>query len=405
MINFERWYQEQAVLLSNLPSKKQRYLYEHINWHAGCVGIVGPRGTGKSTMIKQFLQQSTLDGLYVSVDSPNFSNVSLFDFATEFHMQGGELLVLDEVHKYPGWSKHIKAIIDARPGLKMIFSGSSLLQINKQDADLSRRTVIHRLNGMSFREFLNFFHNINLPSFSLKDIFEGHESIAGDIHKKLGKTLKYFRDYLKIGHYPFSLEDPTSFRMKLANTIKEVLEVDLGFICDIKYDNVHKVKRLLLMLANTPPYELNKKYLSNAIDISRPTVDAYLLYLREAGLINIIKPEGRGHKSVRKKEKLLINNTNIMHAITSTPDVGTLREVFFANQIQNYYSGKDLFLPESIECAAKGDYFVGDAFIEIGGKNKGFSQVKGVERAYVAADDIEVGYGKKVPLWLFGMMY
>lgn len=408
MFDFDIWFSEQALILKKLTEEHHRYLYNKIDWASSCIGILGARGTGKTTIMLQYLK-SVYDGknnaLYVSVDNPRFQESPLHEFAAEFHKQGGEYLFLDEVHKYPEWSKHIKAIVDTRPELKVIFSGSSLLQINKQDADLSRRAAFYHLDGLSFREYLTLAHGINLPVVSYDNLITDHVAIATESHNTIGKTLKYFHEYLQVGYYPFSLQDKESFHIRLTNTINEVLETDMGFVCDIKYAKMHQLKKLLYMLATTPPYELKKTELSAVTGIDRVTLNEYLVYMREAGLLNLVKPQGSGHKPIRKSEKLLLNNSNIQYAISNKVDIGTAREVFFVNQLTNYFRMQDSFLPTTVEYASHGDYRVNDAIFEVGGKSKSFDQVKDIPNSYVASDDIEIGHGNRIPLWLFGTMY
>jgi predicted AAA+ superfamily ATPase len=277
--------------------------------------------------------------------------------------------------------------------------------MHKQDADLSRRAVFYHLDGMSFREYLRLSENINIQQVEYETILKEHEIIAHDIHNTLKSTLKYFKEYLAIGYYPFFLKDFTSFRMKLSNTIQEVLEADLGFVCDIKYGKVHQLKKLLYMLANTPPYEIKKTSLSDATGIDRVTMNDYLLYMQKACLLNLVKPAGAGDGSVRKSEKLLLNNTNIQFAISNNPDLGTTREIFFVNQLTNYFRMQDSFLPVTLEYPKNGDYQIEGRVFEVGGRKKDFRQLKGIDLAYVVSDDIEIGYLNRIPLWLFGMMY
>lgn len=408
MFDFDLWFAEQAIVMKKLPNADSRYLYGKIHWENNCIGILGARGVGKTTMMMQYLK-SKYDGktnaLYVSVDNPRFQDLPLNEFAAEFAKNGGELLCLDEVHKYPDWSKHIKAICDTRPDLKVVFSGSSLLQMNMQDADLSRRAAFYHLDGLSFREYLNLAYSMQFGIYSLEGILKNHIDIAGDVIAKFPKVLKAFSEYLSYGYYPFFLNDKPTFHMKLSNTVREVLETDMGFVCDIKYAKIHQIKKLLYMLATTPPYELKKTGLSEVTGIDRVTMNEYLIYLREAGLVNLVKPAGRGDGAVRKSEKLLMNNSNLLFAISSKPDIGTVREVFFVNQLNNYYRMQDNFMPVSLECAKSGDYTADGITFEIGGKDKGFKQIKDVDNAYVVAADLEIGYGNKIPLWLFGMMY
>jgi len=403
----ESFFNEQRRLLE-LISDKKRYLYNRIDWGLQCIGILGARGTGKTTLMLQSIKErfgKSDKALYISVDSPYFQATSLFDFAKGFYQHGGEALFIDEVHKYPDWSVHIKSIYDTVPGLKIVFSGSSLLQIAKQKGDLSRRAIIYNLHGLSFREYLYFAHSALFDTVSLKDIIKDHRSLAVEICKDL-KILRLFKDYLREGYYPFFLEGAPYYRLKVRETINHILEIDLPLINRIELRQISKIKRLLYLLSVSHPFTPNITKLSGATDISRPKLYEYLEHLQEARLLNLVRGKGRGYEILTRPEKIYLDNSNLMYAIATEVNIGSLRELFFVNQIRNAFTIHPALVDDVIELSGKGDFIVKSSYtFEIGGKNKGLKQISDVPDGYTVADDIESGFGRKIPLWLFGFMY
>ena len=379
MDNFLR--EQQRLIDAVSPTK--RYLYDRIDWNERCIGILGARGTGKTTLMLQHVkeQYGTSDkALYISVDSPFFQAHDLFEFARNFHQLGGVLLLIDEIHKYPDWSLHVKAIYDSFPEMKVVFSGSSLLQITKQKADLSRRAIIFNLHGLSLREYINFTLGKEYPAYSLEEILADHPRIAGDICKEI-KPLRQFRDYLQGGYYPFFLEGESFYPFKVREVINHILEVDLPFV-----PNIAK--------------------LAAATDISRPQLYEYLEKLQDARLLNLVRSQGRGYEVLTRPEKILLENSNLMYAITDEVNTGTLRELFFVNQFRNASTIHPRLVESMVELSGRGDFIVkGKYTFEVGGKGKDFKQISGMENSFVVADDIEVGFKNKLPLWLLGFMY
>lgn len=398
---------EQRRILETLSDKK-RYLYNRIDWGLQCIGILGARGTGKTTLMLQSIKErfgNSDKALYISVDSPYFQANSLFDFAKGFYQHGGEALFIDEIHKYPDWSVHIKSIYDTIPGLKVVFSGSSLLQIAKQKGDLSRRAIVYNLHGLSFREYLYFIHSAVFDTVSVKDIVENHQSLAGEICKGF-RILRLFRDYLKEGYYPFFLEGATYYKLKVREAINHILEIDLPLINRIELRQISKIKKLLYLLSVSHPFVPNITKLSVATDISRPKLYEYLEHLQEARLINLVRGKGRGYEILTRPDKIYLENSNLMYAIAEEVNTGSLRELFFVNQIRNAFTSHSLLVDDIIELSGKGDFIVKSAYtFEIGGKNKGLRQISDVPDSYVVSDDIESGFGRKIPLWLFGFLY
>lgn len=403
----ESLFREQQRRIDSLAITK-RYLYDRIDWNLRCIGILGARGTGKTTLMLQYIKEryGTSDkALYISVDSPYFQARDLSEFAREFHQLGGEMLFVDEIHKYPDWSTHIKFIYDSFPGLRIVFSGSSLLQIAKQKADLSRRVVIFNLHGLSLREYINFTLQKNYPVFMLETILQDHQRLASDICREI-KILRQFRDYLEGGYYPFFLEGESYYPFKVREVINHILEVDLPYINRIEPRQISKIKKLLYLLSVSVPFTPNIAKLSEGTDISRPKLYEYLEHLQDARLLNLVRSQGRGYQILSKPDKILLENSNLMYAIAGQANSGALRELFFVNQIRNSMAMHTTVVDNNLELATSGDFLVKSLFtFEVGGKSKGAKQIAGVENSFVVADDIEVGFKNKVPLWLFGFLY
>lgn len=403
----ENIFREQQRLLDSVSPTK-RYLHGRIEWGERCIGILGARGTGKTTLMLQHVKEAWRvagQALYISVDSPYFQARNLFEFAREFHRLGGMALFLDEIHKYPDWSIHVKSIYDSLPDMKLVFSGSSLLQIAKQKGDLSRRAIIYNLHGLSLREYINFIHRKAYPAHSLETLLGNHQQIAGELCREI-KPLKEFRDYLQIGYYPFFLEGEALYKFKLREVINHILEVDLPFVNRIEPRQISKIKKLLYLLATGVPFVPNIAKLAVATDISRPRLYEYLEKLQDAKLLNLVRSQGRGYEVLTKPEKILLENSNLMVAIADEVNTGALRELFFVNQLRNAHSIHSPLLESTVELAGSGDFLVnGRHTFEIGGKKKGFKQIGTAADAFVAADDIEVGFKNKIPLWMFGFLY
>ncbi len=401
------WFSEQQARLRNIPDT-QRYLYPKIDWSLPCLGILGARGTGKTTMMLQHLReyhQGSAKALYISIDHPKFQAISLYDFGREFFAYGGETLFLDEVHKYENWASHIKALYDLCPGLQIIFSGSSILQLHEQDADLSRRVVLYFLHGLSFREFLLFELGLSLPILGLEDVLQDHLEASQEISTQI-RPLEHFESYLRYGYYPFFLEGKEVYGVKLANVISQVLETDLPMARHINFHQVRKLKKLVTFLAENVPSRINIQKLSSLTEISRPSVYEYLECLSQARLLNLVRHPGAGYKKLSKPDKIYLENPNLAYALSENINTGTIREAFFVNQVQNAFSHHPGIVESPIASATQGDFLVQDKYtFEVGGKSKGAHQVQNVSQSYVAADGIEAGFGRKIPLWLFGFLY
>lgn len=376
----------------------KRYFFELVDFNENLIGIVGARGVGKTTFLLQYLEGLEIADtkkLYFSVDSIVGSDVKLFDIAEEFSNLGGEVLIIDEIHKYKNFEIELKEIYDFLE-IQLIFSGSSAIVLEHKKADLSRRAVLYRVKGLSFREFLELKLNKKFPSYGLDEILSNHLGIAKEISQDI-KPLEYFKEYLRVGYYPFYFETPETYYIKLEETINVVIESDLPIIFNIEPSNIMKLKQLVSYICNSKPYELNLTKLSTKIGINRKTLYLYIHYLTLGDIFLKVLPKTKGHGIFSKPSKLYLNSTNLSYAYCDNYEIGTLRESFFVNQVNRNYA---------LSYSKIGDFLLDNKYIiEIGGKNKSFKQVKDIENSFVVADDIEIGFGNKVPLWLFGFLY
>ncbi len=390
------------VLMSTVDRKSKRFLYKHIHWNEQAVCIYGARGVGKTTLLCQHLldnYQSVENALYISADNVHVLSGGLLNIASEFFDLGGEALYIDEVHKYPDWSIEIKNIIDTFKKKKIIFSGSSAIELRHSKGDLSRRVVYHELPGLSFREYLNFAGVVNLEPFILEDVFLNHVVLA---ERFRGLTiLKHFNDYLRHGFYPFFLEGTNTYLLKVNNVIEKIISEDIPAAKTIKPGTVIILKKLLWLVATATCLKPNIDKISKNLEVGRDIVYNGFEYLQQAGLINNVYPQAHGMKLMRKPGKIFMNNTNLLQAINGglalDNKVGSIRETYFANQIS---------VNNSIHTAEKADFIVNNRItIEVGGKNKDEKQIKSVDVAFLAVDGIAVGFGKRIPLYLFGCLY
>lgn len=391
-------FQEYRQRLANHQEPYRRYLHRRIDRQEKMIGIIGPRGVGKTTLMFQHLSgvpdflKSTL---YVNMDSLLAAPHTLYDIADGFQKVDGKVLAIDEIHRYPEFQKELKAIYDAFD-LQVLFSGSSALAIEHSRGDLSRRAVIHRMQGLSFREYLELESDHSFELLSLQEILQNHEQLTFDMLKII-KPLGHFQTYLKQGYYPYYRESIQNYPIKLKETTALSIEADLAQIYRIDAAKVHAIKKMLVLLCESAPAKLNIAKLSTAIGANRNTVYTYLEHLEKASLIKMVHASGRGYSKMSKPEKLYLDNTNLQHILCKTPDVGTMRELFIVNQLS---------LDHQVEHSESGDFLVDDEItLEVGGKGKDFSQIKDKPNAYVVADDIETGFGNKIPLWLFGFLY
>ncbi len=389
----------QENILRNVKNEFRRYLHERINWNQRMIAIKGPRGAGKTTLMLQYVKYDLglpEIALYITADHTWFYNHTLLETANDWYKQGGKLLVIDEVHKYKNWSVELKNIYDGLPELKIIFSASSALDIYRGEADLSRRVVSYMLAGLSFREYLQFSHKVNFDPVTIGDIYSNHRNLSRTISEKL-RPLPAFRKYTEVGYLPIFIEGEDSYLLKLNQVINTIVDIDLAYIAAYNSGTANKVKKLLAVIAESVPFKPNIAALSRKLDLSRDSVYQYIYQLGDARLLNTLSTEGKGVSTLQKPDKIYLENTNLAYALKSKPDIGNVRETFVFNQLHN--AGLQVYSPKA------GDFVFDGYTLEIGGKNKTTTQVKHLDNYLIVSDDIEVGTGNKVPIWLFGFLY
>ena len=378
--------------LKSTPTDFLRYKYDRIKWDGRAFGIVGPRGVGKSTMILQHIKLNldVTDTLYVSADHLYFSEHSLVDLADYFVKMGGRHLFIDEIHKYEGWSREVKQIYDSYDELQIVISGSSILDIYKGMADLSRRFPIYEMQGLSFREYFKLFHDIDVPVFSLEDILN-HKAVLDDVKH----PLPLFKDYLRRGYYPFGRDE--EFEMELLQVINQTMEVDIPTHLQANVSLGKKLKSLLMVVAKSVPFKPVMQRLAEATGISRNDIANYLFYMERAGMITQLRDSTGGIRGLGKVEKLYLDNTNLIYALApERGDIGNIRETFFMNQTR---------VMNDVTSSTISDFEINGKVFEIGGRKKGQKQIENADEGYIVKDDIESGYANVIPLWAFGLNY
>lgn len=389
-------------VMATTPVAFQRYLYPMINWKANGLCILGDRGVGKTTLLCQNLLEKykTPDrALYISADHINVLSYGLFNIAQQFFSYGGEALYIDEVHKYPNWSIEIKNMVDTFKEKQVVFSASSSLDLNRSKGDLSRRVVYHRLLGLSFREYLILSANIKLPPLTFSDILTNHTKITSEFNSI--PLLKYFKEYLRHGYYPFFMEGLEDYLSKVNNMIEKVLFEDVAVVYNLRQTTLPIMKRILWLVAISNGLVPNIDKMSKNFGTSRELVYNCLEYLSSSGLLLDLPSSGKGNNLIRKPGKVYLNNVNLLNAIYGSlkleGDIGGIRETFFVNQSSSYHK---------VASHDKGDFLIDDRWIiEVGGKGKNDAQIRGEREAYLAVDDIKIGFRNKIPLYLFGFLY
>jgi len=397
----EELYLFQHNLISQLSLDWKRYLFSKIKVDEKLLGLKGIRGVGKTTLLLQYLISSPLTAdqkLYVTADHPYFYQNSLFDLASRFYSASGQLLLIDEVHKYKNWSRELKLIYDGFPNLKVIFTSSSALDLYRGESDLSRRLITQNLEGLSFREYLMLTQKLELPPFSLEELIANHLEIASSLLSKF-QAIPNFKNYLNYGYFPIVNQTaPEGVSTRIFQIINTVLESDLAFAKEYSPSNITKIKKLLGVISVAVPFEPNISKIAEKLGLGRTTVYSFLAHLQDAKVIRMINKPNRGINYLQKPDKIYFENTNFAFALQSHPNVGTVRETFFANQVSN--------AGHTLELSPKGDFLIDDIWtVEIGGKSKDVEQIKGLENSFLALDELEIGFGRKIPLWLFGFLY
>jgi hypothetical protein len=388
----EKLFEQFHKLIRETDTGFFRYIYTEINWKNRMIGLIGPRGVGKTTLVLQHIKKNlnTAETLYVTAEDFYFADNRLIDLADAFVKRGGKYLFIDEIHKHKDWAKELKLIYDYHPELHVVFTGSSVMDIKKGASDLSRRAVMYNLQGLSFREYLQLFHQISIQPYSLDEVLAHKAELPGVKH-----PLPLFEDYLKRGYYPFALEE--NFEMKLQQIVNQTLETDIPFYAGMNVSTGRKLKQLLAIIAKSVPFKPNMTSIATALSASRNNIADYCLFIEEAGMIAQLRDATGGIKGLGKVDKIYLDNTNLIYSLANdNSNTGNIRETFFLNQLRVKYD---------VIVSPIADFLIGDYIFEVGGKNKGLKQIQGIDKAYIVKDDIELGYLNTIPLWQFGLTY
>ncbi len=387
----------QDRLLKNQSITYKRYLYEKINFDDKMVAILGARGVGKTVLLLQKLQElknNNKKAIYISLDYPFLSGMDLIDLVENLVENKYEYLLLDEVHRFNEFGSYLKTIYDIFD-IKVLFTSSSATSILNAKSDLSRRVTLYKLQGFSFREFLQIKYEKNLKSYDLQEILDNHIRVVEEIN--IQNILVDFKEYLEFGYYPFYTQKQSSFYQNLTNTINITIEIDLPSLGLIEQKYTYKLKKLLEVVCESKPFEVNYTKISSMAEISRVKLYDYITYLKDAEMLLLIDEKTKGIKKISKPAKIYLNNTNLLYAYCQNSEIGTIRETFFANQVGTIYK---------LHIAKQGDFFIdGKHTVEIGGKDKSFRQIADIPDSYVVSDDTKKGFKDKIPLWLFGFLY
>jgi len=393
-------FERSDLLVSHVDTKFKRYLYVQINWANRLIGIKGARGVGKTTLLLQRLYElgmRTQEAVYFSLDDLYFSTHSLMDTVDAYYKQGGKYLFLDEVHKFPGWSQAVKNLYDFYPDLQIVFTGSSIIDISREEGDLSRRAIMYELHGLSYREYLNYSTEREYPVIPLENLIESPNTIRKSFEPAF-RPLQHFENYLSSGYYPFFREDIEGYHQRIQQLIRLIVEYDMAELKDFDIRNAKKLLQLLGILAENVPFKPNISKLAEKSKIHRNSITSYLHYLEQARLIHQLYPAGISIATLQKPEKIYLNNPNLAFALSaSQPNRGNLRETFFLNQLQ---------VSHRVNYPKKGDFVVNKKYtFEIGGKGKDTHQIKGLPSALIIKDELEYPGMGALPLWIFGFLY
>jgi uncharacterized protein len=386
-------------LINTTQDEFKRYLYSTVDWSEKLIGIKGARGTGKTTLLLQYLHESGLPPsqvAYLSLDEIFFLSHSVIEVVRSFHQSGGRIVVLDEVHKYPNWSKEVKNLHDRYRDLQIVFTGSSIIDISKEEGDLSRRAIVYELHGLSYREYLKLRKGIDLPIVKLEDLLNPDFSLR-KFYPRDFLPLQHFQSYLKQGYFPFSGENEGIYFKRLGQLVRTIVEYDMAEIRGFDIRNGKKLLQLLYLIAQQVPFKPNVSALAEKTLIHRNSMVNYLHYLADARLIDLQYPGGMSVATLQKPEKIFLNNTNFLFALSEkNPEAGTVRETFFNSLTK---------VTHTVQYSSSVDFLVdGQYHFEVGGKNKSSKQVKD-EKTWIVKDDLEYPAGKSLPLWVFGMLY
>lgn len=395
--NMERLLKLSERKTKDVKSDFKRFLFDEIDWNQPLILIKGYRGSGKTTLLLQQAKELNQKSAYLSLDDIYFETYRLVGLIDELYLKGYRHFFLDEVHRYKHWSKDLKNIYDNYPDVKIVSTGSSILELSKGQADLSRRAVTYYLPGLSFREFLELAHHQKFQSLALSDIIQHHHQISNDYFDRID-IIKTFKEYLQHGYYPFFKEGISYYGQKLQETTNLVLDIDIAPFEDLSFSTVRNMKKLIYIISQSVPFTPNIAKISERINVPRNTILKILDLLSQAGILLLLKSETKGMSYLQKPEKIYLQNTNLSWLLSENqPDTGNLRETFFFSQTE---------VRHSVTSSRFADFTLDQAYtFEIGGPSKTTEQIKGVPNAYIAADGIKGGSGKKIPLWLFGFLY
>ena len=380
------------AMLRSISTTFHRYMFNRINWDNRLLGLVGPRGIGKTTLMLQYAKEKLNRNttLFVNADDLYFSAHHLVDLADEFVKRGGTHLIIDEIHKYKDWARELKLIYDYHADLKVFFTGSSILDIHKGSTDLSRRAIVYSMQGLSFREYLEMFHHIKIPAYSLTDIIQHRAELPDKF-----RPYAYFQSYLEQGYYPFSKED--QFNIRLQQVINKTLEVDIPQYAEMSISTTRKLKQLLIIIAQSVPFKPNMSSIATILGVSRNNLSDYFLYLEEAGLIAQLRDGTDGIRGLGKVDKVYLDNPTLIYSLgQDTSEIGNIRETFFLNQTR---------VEQKVITSAISDFQIANYIFEVGGKNKKQKQLQGSENGFIVKDNIEQGYMNVIPMWQFGLNY
>ena len=379
-------------LLRETSTTFHRYMYNRINWDARMVGLMGPRGIGKTTLVLQHIKEQLpqKESLYVQAEDFYFASHRLTELADDFAKMGGKYLFIDEIHKYKDWSRELKLIYDYHSELHVVFTGSSVLDIAKGAFDLSRRALMYEMQGLSYREYLELFHDIHLPTYTLQQLLQQEVEIPTWF-----LPLQYFSDYLHRGYYPFATGDINQYLQQVVNA---TIEMDIPQYADLSVATARKLKRLLAIIAQSAPFKPNMSQIGGQLEVSRNNISDLCTYLEKAGLIGQLRTSTNGIQGLGKVDKIYLDNTPLIYTLGNQHvEIGTVRETFFFNQTRSLMQ---------VTTSPVSDFLIdGKYTFEVGGKKKKQRQLQDIENGYVVKDDIESGYGNIIPLWMFGMLY
>ena len=397
----ETLFKKHRILISQTSSEIVRDIMKSVNWEKQLVSIRGSRGVGKTTLMRQYIKQkygvNAGEALYCLMDSMYFASHTLMEVAERFHLMGGKHLFLDEVHKYPTWSKELKESIDLWPDMKITFTGSSLLQILNADADLSRRVLSYDMAGLSFREYLRFYKNLELPVYTLQEVLEDADSICEEVCK-VCHPQPLFEEYLRVGYYPFYDGDEQEYYSRIENVASFIIDQEMTQFCGVDPAYTRKLKAMMLFLANNVPYDVNIAKLASYLELNKNTVLSYLSSMQRAELLHLLYADNKSVTKMQKPDKIYVHNPNMLCALSSNLNIGTLRECFVVNQLS---------VGHTVEYGkTQGDFLIdGKITVEVGGQDKSFDQIADIPNSYILADSMEFPVGKKLPLWVVGLLY